>query len=103
MLMNKEEMIDALMKGAILSVSDSGDVEIQALDDLPPTVRECFRASAEHDWAHLQQCPDCLDDEAQDVLMDAASHREDGNEAIALELEAEAETLRRRAATIRGS
>lgn len=34
--------------------------------------------------------------------MDAASHREDGNKAMALDLEAEAEELRSRAAKIRG-
>lgn len=81
-------------------VSDSGDVEIQALDDLPPTVRECYRASKEQDGTHLHHCPDCLESEAENVLMDAAIHREDGNEAIALELEAEAKELRSRAAKI---
>jgi hypothetical protein len=101
--MNEEEIFDALCKGAILTVSDSGDVKIEALDDLPPEVRECFRASREHDQAHLQQCAHCLESEAENVLMDATSHREDGNEATAVELEAEAETLRIRAATIRGS
>jgi hypothetical protein len=67
--------------------------------------RRCASATApvkEHDRAHRQQCPDCLESEAENVLMDAASHREDGNEATALELEAEAEELRSRAATIRG-
>jgi hypothetical protein len=99
--MNEEEMIDALVKGAVLMVSDSGDVKVVALDDLPPAVRECFRASREHDWDHQGACPDCLEDEAATILMDAASHREDGNEATALELEAEAEALRIEAATIR--
>jgi hypothetical protein len=102
MLMNEEEMIDALMKGAILTVSDSGEVKIRALDDLPPMVRECYRASKEHDRAHFWKCPDCLESEAENTLLDAASHREDGNEATALELEADAENLRILAATVRG-
>jgi hypothetical protein len=101
MLMNEEEMIEALMQGAVIRVSDSGKAQILALDDLSPKARECYRASTKHDRAHVQQCADCLESEAENVLMDAASHREDGNEAIAPELEAEAETLRIRAATIR--
>jgi hypothetical protein len=101
MNMNEEEILEALLKGAILNVSDSGDVQIQTLDDLPPAVRECFRASKEHDRDHQRACPDCLDNEADNTLMDAASHRQDGNEEIALELEAEAAEIGFHAATLR--
>jgi hypothetical protein len=65
-------------------------------------VRECIRASRTHDRKHQQQCPDCLESEAENILMNAASHREDGNEAIALELEAEAGEVLKRAAQLRG-
>jgi hypothetical protein len=70
-----QELLDALMKGAIATFSDSGEIKLAHLDDLPPRVRECMRASVEH----RRQCPDCLEDEAQSVQMDADSHREDGN------------------------
>ncbi len=89
-----EVMIEALMKGAVLLVSDTGDAEAVALDDLAAPVRDCFLASREHDWAHQGRCPDCLEDEAMNILMDADSHRADGNKATALELEAEAEAVR---------
>jgi hypothetical protein len=100
--MDEQEMLDALMRGAVLFVDPAtGESEIEAVDDVPPKVRECIRASRKRDWAHQSQCPDCLEDEAQAVLMDAASHREDGNEATTLELEAEAAELLKRAARLR--
>lgn len=99
--MNEEEILEALRNGAILNVSHFGEIQIQALDDLPPEVRECYRASKEHDRDHQRACPSCLEDEAENVLMDAASHRQDGNEKIALELEAEAADIRLHAATLR--
>ena len=101
--MNEEQVLDALRKGAILRFSDSGEVTVLALDDLPPAARECFRASKEHDHGHFRRCSDCLESEAENVVMDAASHRQAGNEAIALELEAEAQELRSRAAEIHES
>jgi hypothetical protein len=103
MVMNEEERLAALRKGAVLNISDSDEVQTQTLDALPPNVRECYRASREHDLDHQRRCPDCLEDEAANVLMDAASHREDGNEVIASELESEAEQIRLRAATLRES
>jgi hypothetical protein len=100
--MDEQEMLDALMRGAVLFVDlATGESEIAALDDVPPKVRECIRASRERDRTHQSQCPDCLEDEAQAVLMDAASHREDGNETTALELEAEAGELLERVAHLR--
>jgi hypothetical protein len=101
MVMNEEEILEALRNGAILNISDSGEVQIQALDDLPPEVRECYRASKEHDRDHQRACSACLEDEAKSVLMDAASHRQDGNEQIALELEVDAAETRLHAATLR--
>jgi hypothetical protein len=103
MVLNEEEILEALRNGAVLNISESGEVKIQTLDDLSPEVRECYRASRAHDMAHRRQCPDCLESEAENTLMDAASHREDGNEAIALELEVEAAETRLHAATLRKS
>jgi len=99
--MNDEEILEALRNGAVLNTSDAGEVQIQALDDLPPEVRERLRASKEHDRDHQWACPSCLEDEAENVLMDAASHRQDGNEGIALELEVEAAEIRLHAARLR--
>ena len=100
--MNEQEIFDALIKGAILHIDAlTGDARIDPMDDVPPEVRECFRASRTHDRTHQRQCPDCLESEAEDILMDAGSHREDGNEAIALELEAEAGGVFKRAAQLR--
>jgi hypothetical protein len=101
--MNEQEIIDALIKGAILHIDAiTGDVRIDPMDDVSPDVRECIRASRTRDRKHQQQCPDCLESEAENTMMDAASHREDGNEAIALELEAEAGEVLQRAAQLRG-
>jgi hypothetical protein len=101
--MNEKEIMEALRNGAVLNISDSGEVKIQALDDLPSNVRECYRASRANDVTHRRQCPDCLESVAEHILMDAASHREDGNEATALELEVEAAQTCLRAATLRKS
>ena len=65
-------------------------------DDLTPQERECFRRTDGGDWRHLENCPDCLEDDAEATLMDAAFHRLDGNEEDALTLEAEAVQLRAR-------
>ena len=70
-------------------------------DDLSPRTRECFLASRKGDRRHKENCPDCLEDEARVTLMDAASHRLDGNEEDALVLEAEAAQLRSKAAKLR--
>ncbi len=79
----------------------NNDRAVIEIDDLPPNVRECRRATRENDRTHFRQCADCLDDEVRSILMDAASHRQDGNELDALALEAEAEQLRARAARLR--
>jgi hypothetical protein len=50
----------------------------------------------------MENCPDCLEDDAKARLMDAASHRLDGNEEDALALEAEAAQLSTKAAKHRG-
>jgi hypothetical protein len=100
--MTEEEILGALLKGANISINSvTGEAKIVALDDLSPEERECFRASTEHDWTHEHQCPDCLESIAGSILMDAASHRESGNEADALELEAEAAELLNEADKIR--
>jgi hypothetical protein len=101
--MTEKEVMDALIAGAVIRVSDSGDVDVVTLNDLPPNVRECYRASRQRDRAHQDACPDRLESEAEATLMDVASHRKDGNEAIALELEAEADKLRSRAANFRST
>jgi hypothetical protein len=72
-----------------------------AIDDLPPAVRECFRANMAHDWEHQRQCPDCLGNDADHLLMEAASHWEDGNVEDAQALELEAAVLQRRAEEFR--
>jgi hypothetical protein len=95
--------MEALIKGAVIRVSNSGEVDVVALDDLPPNVRDCYRASRQHDRGHQNACPDCLESEADATQIDAASHRRDGNEANAMELEAEAAELRSRAANIRST
>ena len=43
-------------------------------DDLPPGTRECFLASRKGDRRHKWNCPDCLEEEPEVTLMDAASH-----------------------------
>jgi hypothetical protein len=84
-------------------------------DDMPPSMRACFLASRKHDQEHMRACPDCLEDEASDTLMDAAWWREEADhdpapypdgtrrtpEQCAAELEAEAEQLRLKAAKLR--
>jgi DNA-binding helix-hairpin-helix protein with protein kinase domain len=101
--MQEEEILEALLNGAILRVSDDGDVSIAALDDLSPELRECFRASKQHDYQHKRQCPGCLENQAENTLFEAGLHREEGNEAAAQELENEAANLRAEAAKIRES
>ena len=50
-----------------------------AMDDWSPATRECYRASMTRDWRHQEQCPNCLENDTDHLLMEAASHREDGN------------------------
>jgi hypothetical protein len=38
--MNEEEILEALLSGAILTFSASGKIDILALDDLPPEVAQ---------------------------------------------------------------
>jgi hypothetical protein len=81
MVMDEEEIIDALINGAIINVSDFGEARIDATDDLPPRVRECIRASRKHDQAHFE-CPDCLEDVAEFFVLDAgllSRRRQRGN------------------------
>src|SRR5437588_1170136 len=99
--MDEEEMLNALVNGAILHVSDYGEAEIMPLDDIPEEMRECIRASKAHEQAHFEQCPDCLEDEARSCLMDAAFQLENGNEANVLALEADAVDFQTQAAKIR--
>jgi hypothetical protein len=72
--MQEEEIIEALLKGAILKVKDEGDVSLVALDDVSPQLRECIRASSQHDCQHKWQCPECLEDEAEISLFEASLH-----------------------------
>lgn len=96
-------------------------------DDMPPSVRTCFRASdifsakaptAEDEaWAreHWNACPECMEDDAENTLRDAMWWRYEADEdpapypdgtyrspeQAAQEIEAEAIELRLRAAKIR--
>ena len=99
--MDYEDILDALIRGAVVGISNSGDAHVVAMDDLAPAVRECFRASAMHDWRHIRQCPDCLEDKAADAMMDADSHRAGGNVEDAQALEIDAADLRLDARKIR--
>jgi hypothetical protein len=107
--MTEEEIFEALKQGAILFVPDSGDLgdaKIIAIDDLSASARACFRASKYGDeefFEHRRQCPDCLEDEAESILLDAASHRDEGNEDIARTLEVDTAELRLRAAKARAT
>src|SRR5216684_5884762 len=92
--MDHEDILDALIKGAVVRISSSGDAQVEAMDDLTPAMRECLRASGTHDWEHKRQCPDCLESEADNVVMDADSHRADRNVEDAQALEIEAADLR---------
>src|SRR4029453_11684761 len=81
----------------------------------PRQCERAFLASRKHDQEHMRACPDCLEDEASDTLMDAAGWREEADHApapypdgtrctpeqCAAELEAEAAELRAEAAKIR--
>ena len=96
--MTDQKIIEALIKGAVVTVSIDRHANVTAYDDLPPNIRDCLRASREGGAVHRENCPECLDDEADNILMDAASHRMDGHEITAMELEAEAQELRRVAA-----
>ena len=100
--MNEDEIVDALIKGAVVRIGMSdGVARVIALDDLSSEGRDCFRASRDKDYKHQGECPNCLENEAGNILMDVASHREDGHEAAAQELEAEVEQIRLKAAKIR--
>jgi hypothetical protein len=87
------------------------------MDDMPENVRACRLASLKHDWEHQSNCPSCLDNCAENTLMDAAWWREEADrdpapypdgtrrtpEQCAAELEAEAAELRAKAAKIRAA
>src|SRR5262245_61660198 len=88
-------------EGASRSLQRGFTWSVIEMDDLPPGVRACYRASRELDHEHKNNCPDCLDNEVECLLMDAASHREDGNAEVAESLEIEAEELRQRIAVMR--
>jgi hypothetical protein len=94
--MTDDEMKNALITGAVIRVSTGGEATVVTPDDLPPNVRECYRASRQRDRRHQSSCPDCLESEAEATETDAASHREDGNDASAQALEPEAEKLQPR-------
>jgi hypothetical protein len=98
-----QEIVDALKSGAVVTLLNSGDVIIGTRDDLSPSARECYRASMEHNLGHQAQCADCLEDEIYNILMDAESHRADGNVEDANILEVEAAELRLRAARLRAA
>jgi hypothetical protein len=64
--MDEQEIIDTLRRGPVLSANTAtGETKIDAMDDLPPQVRESIRASREDDSEHLRRYPDCLESEAQ--------------------------------------
>jgi hypothetical protein len=77
--MTEDQILDALKVGAVVNITDSGEASIMAMDDLPPILRECYRASRAHVYEHQSRCPSCLENLADNILMDADSHREDGN------------------------
>jgi hypothetical protein len=67
--MDEQEMLDALIKGAILNFDPAtGEGKIACLDDVDPKTRKCNRATKQGDWDHQQQCPDCLEDEAREAF-----------------------------------
>ena len=107
--MNGEEFFEAVKQGAIRFVPESGDLDdakIIANDDLSVSARTCFRASKSREkasFAHRRHCPDCLEDEAESILLDADSHRDEGNEDIATALAVDAAELRLRAANARAT
>jgi hypothetical protein len=104
--MNEEEIFEELKQGAILFVPDSGDLDeakIVANDDLPVSARACFRASKLHEERSFErrcQCPNCLENEAESILLDADSNRGEGNADIARKLKVDAAELRLGAARV---
>lgn len=105
--MNEEEIVEALKQGAILFVPDSGDLgdaKIIPNDDLSVSARARFRASRfrdEESFEHRRQCPDSLEGEAESILLDTASHRDEGNAGIVSTLEVDGAELRLRATKAR--
>jgi hypothetical protein len=105
--MNEEKIFEALKRGAILLVPDSGDLgdtKIIAIDDVSVSERAGVRTSKSRDeeiFKHRRHCPDCLEDEAEAVLLDAASDWDEGNEESARTLAVDAAELRLRAANAR--
>jgi hypothetical protein len=124
----EQELFDALKAGAVILVDQiTGEHKVAAHDDLPPDMRACIRVSRAlkqipykadlpgvYDTSTPQaraimdeyverrsSCPDCIEAAADSTLMDAESRREEGNEVIAAELEADAAGLRLKAARIR--
>ena len=100
--MTEDDIFEALLKGAVVNVNvTTGETSINALDDLPPSVRECYRASREHDYQHQNNCPSCLESRADNSLFQAGICREEGDEATALICEADAAEDLAKAAQIR--
>jgi hypothetical protein len=95
-----EEILDALKNGAILLLSDSGEVTIAAMDDLSPDVRDCYRATVERDREQQSQCPDCVWNEAENAVTDIVFGGSEGREQYMAELEQEAGALFVRAAKL---
>ena len=140
--MTTDELFEAMKHGAVVFVNEStGESKIVAHDDLPPDMRECIRvaralkripyrpgepgvydtstpearAIMDEYHEHRDTCPDCIDADADNTLMDAAWWREEADhdpapypdgtrrtpKQCAAELEAEAAELRAKAAKIR--
>jgi predicted Zn-ribbon and HTH transcriptional regulator len=91
-----DEVLDGLWNEAAVKVTESAQPGVQ-----PPGARECDWAIRTGDWKHQQRCPDCLENVAENILIDAESHRADGDEKAALALEVEAAELQSRATKIR--
>jgi hypothetical protein len=76
-----EEVLDELWNGTVVRLTDSAQLRV-----LPTGARECDRAIRTGDWKHQQRCPDWLENVAENILIDAESHRADGDEKAALAL-----------------
>jgi hypothetical protein len=96
------ELVEVLRAGAIAHVTDTGEILLLSVDDLPETVRECIRASRIRDRQHQLQCPACLASEAENMLADADSYRDRGNTKAAWALEIQAGQLLSKAESLRG-
>jgi len=98
----ERELVQILRDGAIAQATEAGIVTIISVDDLPPEVRECIRAARARDLAHEQECPSCLELEADRMLMDADLYEARGHSKAALALTVQATELYAKAARLRG-